>query len=590
MEFSCPQTTRAKNAGGVSEFLADGITAVFGLENDFDTFAKNQDNPKWVADRVKNNNAKKDDFWRQIHGAATDNPILKACEVFIGKLGSSAPPFLHKVGNAWKIKSANGMESTLGQAVFTFKVNGDLLLANDDIRRWWREQHAAEIALTKGKSEKGLCIVTGRPDQPIAVTHGVKIKSVPGGQPTGALLVSFDKSAFASYGFEQSMNCPVSEDAATAYCTALNHIIQSRNSSLRLGNTLFCFWVEKSQKPQDFLMDLLNSADPLAIEEFMKSPWAGVERDVAEKDTFVSVTLVGNAGRVVVKHWMQQTLLQAVENFRKWFEDLSVCHIAVKSNPGKTSATGEKTTKSHPLSAYRLAATMAPPKKKNGMMTSDMDKLQADVLSQLYRAALENAAPSLSLVKPVLGQLHSRLVGDDNYEPVFDQSRFALLKLILNRNRKGTDMEIQTTLTADTDDSAYNSGRLLAVLAETQKKAHEYQLKGAGVVERYFGMASVSPASVFPLLLRLNRHHLDKIRKSDEYGGDERFLEEQIREILTKFKSGGGSSAPDFKRTLGLHEQGRFALGFYQQQADDAMRRSEAKEAREAKESAKQQA
>ena len=35
-EFSCPQTTRPKVAGGVSEFLADGITAVFGLDPDPD--------------------------------------------------------------------------------------------------------------------------------------------------------------------------------------------------------------------------------------------------------------------------------------------------------------------------------------------------------------------------------------------------------------------------------------------------------------------------------------------------------------------------------------------------------------------------
>ena len=31
-EFDCPQTTRPKVAGGVAEFLADGITAVFGLD------------------------------------------------------------------------------------------------------------------------------------------------------------------------------------------------------------------------------------------------------------------------------------------------------------------------------------------------------------------------------------------------------------------------------------------------------------------------------------------------------------------------------------------------------------------------------
>ena len=33
-EFNCPQTTRSKVAGGVAEFMVDGITAVFGLDTD----------------------------------------------------------------------------------------------------------------------------------------------------------------------------------------------------------------------------------------------------------------------------------------------------------------------------------------------------------------------------------------------------------------------------------------------------------------------------------------------------------------------------------------------------------------------------
>lgn len=138
-------------------------------------------------------------------------------------------------------------------------------------------------------------------------------------------------------------------------------------------------------------------------------------------------------------------------------------------------------------------------------------------------------------------------------------------------------MEIKTKLTADTDDPAYNCGRLLAVLAAAQDKAHEYKLEGAGVAERYFGTASVSPASVFPLLLRLNRHHLNKISKSERFAGHERFLQEQIQSILTLFKPEQPGKPPVFPRTLDLQAQGRFALGFYQQSAEDDAARKAAK-------------
>ena len=126
----------------------------------------------------------------------------------------------------------------------------------------------------------------------------------------------------------------------------------------------------------------------------------------------------------------------------------------------------------------------------------------------------------------------------------------------------------------ETDDPAYNCGRLLAVLAEAQHKAHDYRLEGAGVAERYFGTACAAPASVFPLLMRLNRHHLNSISKSDRYRGHERFLEESIQNILALFRPTEGKQPPVFPRVLDLQAQGRFALGFYQQQAaDDAARR-----------------
>jgi CRISPR-associated protein Csd1 len=172
------------------------------------------------------------------------------------------------------------------------------------------------------------------------------------------------------------------------------------------------------------------------------------------------------------------------------------------------------------------------------------------------------------ILKPLLDRLQS-MMAKNGQKTLYDESRFALLKLILNRNRKGNDMEIKPVLTADTNDTAYNCGRLLAILAAAQDKAHEFKLEGPGVDERYFGTASVSPASVFPLLLRLNRHHLNKIGKSERYGGHERFIQRQIEDVLVLFKPEKPGAPPTFPRTLDLQSQGRFALGFYQQKAAD---------------------
>ena len=134
-------------------------------------------------------------------------------------------------------------------------------------------------------------------------------------------------------------------------------------------------------------------------------------------------------------------------------------------------------------------------------------------------------------------------------------------------------MEISKQQDDKAKDAAYQCGRLLAVLAEAQAKAHDYQLEGAGVAERYFGTAMASPASVFPILLKLNRHHLDSIRKSEKYKGHDRFLDEAIQEVSTKIYP--------FPRTQDLQGQGRFALGFYQQKAADRVAREVAKKNKE---------
>lgn len=563
-EYSCPQTTRPKVAGGVSEFLADGLTAVFGLDSDPEA----QMSESKRADRNANNLAKRNDFWAQIDAArhACPSAEIDAVAAFGARFATQRLPFLRwgkatdgrSEKSAWWITSASGGETRLGPENFTFRVNGALLLENESLRQFWRVTHALEVAKARDGFASGLCLVTGKTGQKLAPTHNPKIQGVPNTQSFGAAIVSFDKPAFASYGFDQSLNSPTSDEAATAYCVALNHLIERDDHSIRIGQTCLCFWAAETpiaQTPFAFL----NRPDPKAVRDFIRAPFAGLERGLAHRDRFFAVTLAGNSGRIVVRHWLQVTVEQAVENLQHWFADLV---IDVPARQPKKAKPPGKEKDFHPLSIYWLACTTV----------REAKDLPPDVPAQLYRAALEGTAPSLSLLKPILDQLQSRLLRDENYTLIFDESRFALLKLILNR-QPNRPMEIKPSLTADTDDAAYNCGRLLAILAATQAKAHEFKLEGPGVAERYFGTASVSPASVFPLLLRLNRHHLNKIGKSERFGGHEHFIQQQIESVLVLFKPAQPGQPPTFPRTLDLQSQGRFALGFYQQTAADAAAR-----------------
>ena len=99
----------------------------------------------------------------------------------------------------------------------------------------------------------------------------------------------------------------------------------------------------------------------------------------------------------------------------------------------------------------------------------------------------------------------------------------------------------------------YNLGRLFAVLEKIQEEANP--ALNATIRERYYGSACSSPVSVFSTLMRLKNHHLAKLQK-----GRKTNLERLIGEIIDHFK--------EFPSHLDLHEQGKFAIGYYHQRQD----------------------
>ena len=561
-EYSVPKTSRATNSGTVADFLVDDIGAIFCLN----TKPDEPPNERAVA-KLK---AKHEDFWRQIREAkeATGDSRFSALLRFQSRLEGKVPPFLRidEKGSNWLVKTASEVEKPLGSDMFSFSVGGTApLFLDETVREHWSKAHSVEVQEAEEESLYGLCMVTGDMAVPLARTHTPMVTGLPKpAKGTGAGIVGFESPAFRSYGFEKSYNAPTSVVASKAYLLALQFLSKREDHWLTLGPAWLCFWAAQSDSASSLFARLLNRPDTLTVRRFMTSPWAGIERPPADTEKFFAVTLTAAGPRIVVKEWMQTTVAEAADHFHQWFADLELS--VPPRPPAKAKPPGEE-REFHPLSVYWLARATV----------REAKDLAPEIPAQLYRAALNGTVPPVSLLRPILNQLHSKIVRDENYTLLYDESRFALLKLILNRNRKDTDMELKPELTADTDDAAYNCGRLLSVFNETQKKAHEYGLKGATVSEKYFGTASTSPAYVFPYLVKLNRHHLQKIGKSAKYAGAERCLEEAIFSILIRLgqteEMRRNKTAPAFPRTLDLQGQGRFALGFYQQMAADAAAR-----------------
>lgn len=138
-----------------------------------------------------------------------------------------------------------------------------------------------------------------------------------------------------------------------------------------------------------------------------------------------------------------------------------------------------------------------------------------------------------------------------------------ICKGILARERRlginSDKEEIPVSLDKESTNPAYRLGRLFAVLESIQRQALGEQIN-ATIRDRYYGAASATPASVFPMLLRNAQNHLSKVLKDKKKSKLAGFFEGQIREILDGLSD-------SFPRSLNMQEQGRFAIGYYHQQA-----------------------
>lgn len=582
-----------ENNGGKAYFLAESCACVFG---------RNKDTGETLsADSADGGNPTKAfrHFWGQVEEAfqKTQLPALSALLKFRqrylvekdGRIQAAMDWFESRPNRKGKLEfgirlAAGGWEK-LKSATLTFQVGGMMIFdeARDHpLTKYWfdlfpRRAFAADTEVDEDEpaTRTGICLITGDSEQPIARSHKPKILGVPN-LSSGGYVVSFakDSPAFSSYGFEMGENCSISQNAAACYALALNHLLEHPDHSLRVADLKTCFWAKQSQQASSFVARLLTKPRASEVRQFLLTPFSGIPREPLKQDQFFSVTLSGNAGRVVVRHWLQVPLEEAARHLQVWFRDLDLAAIAFAAQEDL---------------AYPSVEDM-------GQATvRDRKDLVSDVVAQLYRAAVEGTQVSLSLIQRVLrrleadlvrygdGVLHTPLSGKTFREisdakqpmPPPGQARFALLKLIINRNRKETDMEIQPTLTADTADVAYNCGRLLAVFDALQWQAHEGKLDGPGVVERYFGTASTNPNAAFNILWRLHVHHLRKVSRQGDKGAAAAYaIENRITQICGRF---GQTEAmrlkrqpPSFPRVLDLQAQGRFALGFYQQKAADA--------------------
>jgi CRISPR-associated protein Csd1 len=386
---------------------------------------------------------------------------------------------------------------------------------------------------------QGFCQVTGQ-FGPLPTSHATKLGGVPGGIASGVSLVSYDKDAFESYGLDKAVNAGIGYRAADGCTRALTALLTNKlpdrpKTSFRLGGVVFLCW---TRTPKDAIdHESIYAPTPERVVKLLTSAIAGKQHYGVRARDFYCLALSGNAARAIVRSYLELPIGEVQRHLAAWFRDLSIVG----------DFTGEV------VNAFALSTLVE-------MTVRSGDDPPPDLSNAMVTAALTESPLPQSVLAACLRRIRVE-AGAAQFSP----ARMGLIKLVVNRLPGTGDFKMTASLdpVAEQQSPGYACGRLLACLARCQSPKDFGA--SAQILERFFGSASAAPRAVFPILLRLNRHHIRKIR--DELPGFAYNLEQDLEERLAPFRKPLGQN-PDFPATLSLPDQGRFALGFYHQRAD----------------------
>lgn len=509
------------NAGGRAHFLVETLQTISLL------YKPNEDPKKVVSSREKHLFFK--DMVRQ------SSPFAAAIQPLTSFLENTEQiEILRDRLSAEKAKPTDWMR---------WRIAGMDPLHQKEVLDWWRSWREADQA--KGKVEEKpkrgkatqhplpdavpagmVCLLSGEAREPVATQPKITGLSGVGGLGTGDVMAGFDKAAFCSFGLEQANNAAMSEKPVREYVDALNHLI--KNHSRKLANALVVHWfkeaIQKEDDPLSFLAEppeLTEGAAQQSAREILASLRKG-QRPVPANNHFYAMTISGASGRVMVRDWMEGSFEELVAKIEQWFSDLEI----VARDGGKSA----------PEPKFMAAC---------GAIVRELKDLPAVTAATLWRVALVG----LPIPQPIIAQAMARFRADLIDDKPFNHARMGLIKTYFIR--KGGDHQMSTYLNKEHPESAYQCGRLLAVLAGLQRAA--LGDVGAGVVQRYYVAASQTPGLTLGRLFNNAKNHLNKLE-----GGLAYWYEGQIAEIMSRIRD-------RIPSTLNLDQQSLFALGYYQQ-------------------------
>lgn len=523
---------RTEKTGICSNIIEHRPLYLFGLNFDKDGFTPND-----KTDKAKKSHAA---FKEANLGfiEELDSPVINAYRNFILNWipeNETENPALVNLGKTYK------------NSYFAFCLSGhtDILLHDDVlIKNKWKEYLTL---IDPDNDHYSQCAVTGKA-LPVARIHN-KIKGIYGGLASGTVLIGYKGSAGCSYGNEQSYNSNISTEAMKKYTYALNTLLSDKKHKTLVDDMTVVYWATAGSK-NDRYTDLFSSfmfggSDKMDEESTNKllgdlfqgakegRVTAGKISSLDKIDDNVDFYIVGlkpNASRISMKFI-----------YRRRFADILSCVVQHQNDMWIFDAGRQAGFK--PISLWQLKNELKSPRSTN-------DTVDPSLLSTILKSVLYGTNYPTYLLSTIVMRAKT-----DRY---VNRVRAGAIKACINRRSRtlGKKEEIKVALDKNNTHPAYCCGRLFATLERIQKNAATPAKLNRTIKDAYFASAASKPALVFPKLLMLSNNHLNKLDEKNNV-----FFSKLINEIIEKLDG-------EFPDTLTLADQGRFMIGYYQQEQE----------------------
>lgn len=383
-------------------------------------------------------------------------------------------------------------------------------------------------------TELSTCSILGE-KLPQARIHD-KIKGI--GSGTGSVLICMKEKAFESYGKKQSYNSNVSEKAMKMYTSAFNSLLADRSHYKTFDDMTIVYFAMKKNDAEECNMfagmfsgfeDELNKTVVTEADRNINTVMTQLKQGRTADmpyDPNVEFYVAGftpNSSRISQKFIFHDKFGRIFENVLKHQQDISF------------------TEGQRQVSIERIKRELISPK-------SSKETVPPPLTAALFEAILKGTRYPDELLSTVITRVKTDSDEENNHFIKLNDTRAGLIKGCINR--KHNKEEIKMSLDLENKNQAYLCGRLFAVLEKIQQDASGGGLNRT-IKDSYFASACSKPSTVFPKLYKLSQNHIKKLSSPV-------FYNKLCGEILDGLDG-------KFPSTLSLDDQGRFIVGYAQQ-------------------------